>query len=56
MIDLSPQEEYVVNMMRQARPYEIIEIHKDKSGRPDTYLVKRSQKIMVSEIAIIEVK
>ena len=56
MIEISPQEEYIIKIMRDLRPYESIVINKDKQGKADTYLVQRSQKIMVSEIAIVEVR
>ncbi len=53
---ISPQEEYLIKLIREAKPYEVIEIHKDKDGRADSYLIKRSQKILVSQVAILEVK
>lgn len=56
LIDISKQEEYVINMLREAKPYEQITITKDKNGLPDTYLVLRSQKIMISQFKIQEVK
>jgi hypothetical protein len=54
--ELSKQEEYIIKMLREARPYEQVTITKDKSGQPDTYLIIRSQKIMISQIDIREVK
>lgn len=56
MIVLTPQEEYIIKILREAKPYEQITITKDKCGLPDTYLVLRSQKIMISQIEIKEVK
>lgn len=55
-IILSKQEEYIINMLREAKPYEQITITKDKEGKMNTFLILRSQKIMVSEIMIQEVK
>jgi len=52
MIELSPQEEYIVRIMRELRPFEVVEIVKDQQGRPNSYLIKRSQKIIVNEISI----
>lgn len=56
MIELSKQEEYIINILREAKPYEQITITKDKNGQINTFLILRSQKIMVSEISINEVK
>jgi len=56
MIDLSPQEEYIIKILRERRPHERIEIIKDQSGKPNTYLIHRSQKVVVNEVAIIEIK
>lgn len=56
MIELTSQEEYIIKILREAKPFEQITITKDKGGLPDTYLVLRSQKIMVSQIEIKEVK
>lgn len=53
---ISPQEEYLLKVLREAKPYESVQITKDKDGKPDRYLIQRSQKIMVSEIRIEEIK
>lgn len=53
---ISPQEEYLINLLRSLNPYERIEVTKDKEGKPDRFLIFRSQKIMVSEIEIREIK
>lgn len=53
---ISEQEKYLIELIREARPFEIIEIHKDKMGKPDTYLVKRSQKILINEMTVMEIK
>lgn len=55
-MELSEQEKYIVLIMRELLPFEVIEIHKDKQGNPNSYLVKRSQKIMVTEIGTNAVK
>lgn len=47
-MQLSKQEIIIINMLREAVPFEVIEIHKDKLGFHDTYLIHRSQKIMIS--------
>jgi hypothetical protein len=53
---LSKQEEYLISLLRELKPYEAVTINKDKDGKPNTYLVQRSQKIMVSELSINAVK
>ena len=56
IMELSKQEEYIINMLREAKPYEQVTITKDKNGLPETYLILRSQKIMISQFKIQEVK
>lgn len=53
---LSEQEQFLINVLREAKPFERVEITKDPSGKPDRYLVHRSQKIVVSEISIGAIK
>lgn len=52
MITLTPSEQFILRALRDMKPYERIEITKDKDGKPDRYLVHREQKILVSEIKI----
>lgn len=56
--DLTENEIYLINLVRESVPFEIIEIHKDKLGQADTFLVKRSHKIMVTpqEIRAVKIK
>jgi hypothetical protein len=56
MITPTPNEEYIIQILREAKPFEQVIITKDKAGRCDSYLVVRSQKIMISEVEIKEVK
>lgn len=44
---LSKSEQNIIDILRELRPYEVIEITKDQQGRPDFYLVKRTQKIII---------
>lgn len=55
-MQLTEVEKNILNFIREARPYEIIEIMKDQMGRPDHYLVTRRQKIVVSTRSIEAVK
>ncbi len=56
MMEISSQEKYIIETMRELRPFEVIEIQKDKLGRPGTYFIKRTQKIIVTELEITAVK
>lgn len=53
---LNSQEEYFIEILRGLKPFERIEIVADKQGVANTYLVTRSQKIIVSKVGINEVK
>mgnify|MGYP001611851170 CR=1 FL=1 len=48
-MELSDNEKILVKWVRELKPFEIIEIHKDKMGDMDSFLVKRSQKIMLTK-------
>lgn len=52
MGEMSIQEQLVIDMLREARPYEQILIVKDGLGRSDHYLITRTQKIVVSKVKI----
>jgi hypothetical protein len=47
-LELTQYEKKIIEILRQALPYERIEITKDKDGKPDSYMVHRSQKIIIS--------
>ena len=51
-MEYSPQEQYLIDLLRSLKPYERVEITADKEGKPNRFLVIRSQKIIVSEIKI----
>ena len=44
-MELSENEKQIVEIVRELKPFEIVEIHKDKLGRADFYIVKRTQKL-----------
>ncbi len=46
---ISDNEKKILEIVRELRAYEVIEIHKDKQGRPDFYLVKREQKVIIDK-------
>lgn len=56
MNDLTVQEMTIIDFLREARPYESILITKDQMGRPDTYLITRTQKVIISQVKIEAIK
>jgi len=48
-MQLTIQEECLIKMVRDIRPFEIIQVSKDKSGKVNEYFVVRTQKILVGE-------
>jgi hypothetical protein len=54
-MQLSHQEAWLIEQLRHMKPYERMEITKDKEGRPNRYLLHRSTKYMVSELRIEEI-
>lgn len=46
-MELTQNEKQIIQILRDAKPYEKIEITKDKDGKPDTYLMHRSQKLVL---------
>lgn len=44
---MTPQELQLLEIIRELKPFEVVEIHKDKLGRPNFYVVKREQKIEI---------
>jgi len=51
-MQLTKNEEQIITFLREAKPFEHIEISKDKSGKPDSYLIHRSQKIVLTCLTI----
>jgi hypothetical protein len=56
MKELTFAEKAIVEIMRDERPHESVKISKDIGGRMDTYIVLRSQKIIISPQGITYVK
>ena len=46
-MNLTKVEQQIIEILREAKPFEVVEITKDKLGKPDYYLVKRTQKIQI---------
>lgn len=47
-MELSESEKQIINILRELPPYGKIEITADQNGRYGTFLVHKSQKIIVS--------
>ena len=46
-MELTKSEEKIIEILREIKPFERIIIVKDQNGKPDHYLVERSQKIII---------
>jgi len=46
-MELTPNEKEIIKFLREAKPYEKIEIIKDQNGNPDYYIINRSQRIIL---------
>jgi len=47
---MTPEEE-ILQIIRELRPFEEIRIVKDQLGRPDHYIVTRTQKTVLSKLS-----
>lgn len=45
-MQLTQVEQEIVIILRELKPYERVELTKDQTGKPDCYIVHRSQKIV----------
>ena len=45
---ITKQEQEILLIIRELRPFETIEIVKDQLGRPHRYLVTRTQKLVLT--------
>ena len=43
---MTPEQE-ILDIIRELKPFEVIEIYKDKSGKPNRYILTRSQIIEI---------
>lgn len=55
-INVSPGKQKLLEILDNLRPYEEVRIVADKDGKPDTFFVVRSSKVIVSGIYITPVK
>ena len=47
-MNLTDNEKKIIDFLREAKPYEQITVIKDKDGKPDSYIIQRSQKIILT--------
>ena len=47
--ELSENEKTIISILRDLKPYESVEIKKDRDGKPDYFLVKREQKVILTK-------
>lgn len=47
-MNLSETEKQIVEILRELKPFENVLITKDQQGRPEHYLITRTQKVIIS--------
>jgi len=47
---LSENEKQIIEILRELKPFEVVEIQKDQLGRLDYFLLKRTQKIVLGSV------
>jgi hypothetical protein len=50
--ELTQNEKAIIDIMREIKPFETIEIRKDQNGHADSYIVKREQKIHFVKLGV----
>lgn len=50
MPNLTDNEKAIIEIMRELKPFETIEIRKDHNGVADSYIVKREQKVHFTKL------
>ena len=51
-MELTENELNIVMIMRELKPFEVVEIRKDHNGIPDSYIVRREQKIHFIKLGV----
>lgn len=52
MKELTEDEKAIIAIIRELKPFENIEIRKDRDGVADSYIVKREQKIHFTKLGV----
>lgn len=47
---LTEHEQAIIEIMRELKPFETVEIRKDHNGVADSYIVKREQKVHFTKL------
>lgn len=47
---ITQNEKDILNIMRELKPFEVVEIRKDSNGVCDSYIVKREQKVHFTKL------
>lgn len=45
---MTDQEKEILDILRELKPFEEVKVTKDQQGRPDYYIVTRTQKIVIN--------
>ena len=48
-MEITANEITIIKLLRELKPFEVIEVRKDRDGKPDFYLVRREQKIILNK-------
>lgn len=48
-VEISQQEQKILEILRTLIPFEEIRIVKDRGGRPDDFFVVRTQKVVITQ-------
>jgi hypothetical protein len=49
-MNLTQNEKDIVEIMRELKPFEVVEIRKDQNGYCDSYIVRREQKVHFTKL------
>lgn len=55
MNELTQNEKTIIEFLREAKPYEKIEIMKNPDGKPDYYIITRTQKLVFTNKNLTEI-
>ena len=51
---MTDNEQKILEILRELRPYETITIQKDANGKPDYFIIKREQKVFLTDVCIVK--
>ena len=52
---MTPNEQQIIEILRELKPFEEITVVKDQLGRPDYFFVKRTQKVVLKGLNVDKV-